>query len=114
MLDKKFRLRRQKDFDRISKEGIYFPERCLLLKAMRNDLGITRFGFIVSNKISGAAAKRNRVKRLLREAVRSFQDDVKEGYDCLFIARNNIIERKAEEVSMIVEKLLRKSGLLKK
>lgn len=114
MLDKKFRLRKQRDFDRISKEGIYFSENFLLLKAMRNDSGITRFGFIVSNKISSVAAKRNRIKRIMRETVRSFQKDLKEGYDCLFIAKKGITEKKSEEIGMVVEKLLRKSGLFKK
>ena len=113
MLDKKFRLRKQKDFDRISKEGVYFSEHCLLMKAMRNDLEITRFGFIVSNKISGVAAKRNRIKRLLREAVRSSRDKLKEGYDCLFIAKGSIVEKESEEIKWTVEKLLRKSGLFK-
>ncbi|MFA6097514.1 MAG: ribonuclease P protein component [Candidatus Paceibacterota bacterium] len=113
MLDKKFRLRKQKDFDRISKEGVYFSEHCLLMKAMRNELGVTRFGFIVSNKISGVAAKRNRIKRLLREAARSLQDKLKEGYDCLFIAKNSILEKESGEINGAVEKLLRKSGLYK-
>lgn len=113
MLDKKFRLRKQKDFDRISKEGVYFSEHGLLMKAMRNGLELTRFGFIVSNKISGVAAKRNRIKRLLREAVRSLHGDLKEGYDCLFIAKNAITEKEAGAINATVEKLLRKSGLFK-
>lgn len=113
MLDKKFRIRRQKDFDRISEEGVYFSEQCLLMKAMRNDLEITRFGFIVSNKISSVAAKRNRIKRLLREAVRSFQNDLKEGYDCLFIAKNSIVDKEADIINPAVERLLRKSGIFK-
>jgi len=113
MLDKKFRIRKQKDFDRISKEGVYFSEHSLLMKAMRNDLGITRFGFIVSNKISSAAAKRNRIKRLLREAVRSFQNELKEGYDCLFIAKNSIIDEESDALNAAVGKLLKKSGILK-
>lgn len=113
MLDKKFRLRKQKDFDRISKEGVYFPEHFLLMKALRNDLEITRFGFIVSNKISSVAVKRNRIKRLLREAVRSLQNNLKEGYDCLFIARNGIMEKEAHEINSAVERLLRKAGIIK-
>lgn len=114
MLDKKFRLRKQKDFDRIFKEGVYFTDQYLLLKVMKNDLGLTRFGFVVSNKISPVAARRNRIKRVMRETARSYQNDIKEGYDCLFIAKKGLEEVESEDIRIGVDKLLRKSGLLKK
>lgn len=114
MLDKKFRLRSRKDFERIFKEGIYFPEDWLVLKIARNNMAITRFGFVVSNKISKVAAKRNKIKRMLRESIRTSSVVVVGGFDCLFIVRRDVSEKKTTEVRVVVEKLLNKCGLLKK
>ncbi len=114
MLDKKFRLRKQKDFEKMFKGGIYLSENFLTLKVIKNDLTISRFGFIISNKISKSAAARNRTKRRLRESVRSIQGRIKDGFDCLFISKHGIVEKESTEISMVVEKLLKRSGLLKK
>jgi ribonuclease P protein component len=114
MLDKKLRLRKQKDFERMFTDGVYFSENFLTLKAIRNGLPGSRFGFIVSNKISKSAVTRNRIKRRLRESVRGIQDRVREGFDCLFISKKGIAEKESIEISMAVEKLLKRSGILKK
>jgi ribonuclease P protein component len=114
MLDKKFRLRKQKDFEKMFSDGAYFSESFLSLKVIRNELSVSRFGFIVSNKISKSAAKRNRTKRRLREAVRGVQERAKEGFDCLFISKKGIVEKDSTEISATVEKLLKRSGILKK
>jgi ribonuclease P protein component len=112
MLKKEFRLRKQKDFERIFKKGFYFSEKFLMLKSVNNDLRVSRFGIIVSNKISKKASERNRTKRLLRESIRLLQKDIKPGLDCVFIAKDGIINKDFEEVKSSVEKLLRRSGLL--
>jgi ribonuclease P protein component len=112
MLKKEFRLRKQRDFERVFKKGFYFSEKLLALKLVNNDLQISRFGIIVSNKVSKKASKRNRIKRLLRESIRSLQNDIKPGFDCVFVARSEIIDKDFKEVKLSVEKLFKRSGLL--
>jgi len=114
MLDKKFRLRKQKDFEKMFTDGTYFSEHFVSLKVLKNDLIVSRFGFIVSNKVSKSAALRNRAKRRLRECIRIVQDRVKGGFDCLFISKKGIVERGFAEISADVEKLLKRSGILRK
>jgi len=114
MLKKKLRIRKQKDFDNIFSKGSYFSEKFLGLKVVENKLEISRFGFIVSNKISKKAVERNRIKRLLREVIRLKQDKIKPGFDAIFIFRGKEIKKSFKDVDAVVENLLKRSGLLVK
>ncbi len=51
-----------------------------------NDLGYPRLGLSVSRKV-GAATKRNRIKRMLREAFRLGQHDWDRGFDVVVVVR---------------------------
>ena len=58
---------------------------------------------------------RNRVKRLLREAVRTTPKEVGplvSGYDVVFIARPPIVGHPYDEVCAVVRVLLRRAALL--
>lgn len=112
MLKKELRIRKQKDFDNIFSKGAYFSEKFLALKVVENELEISRFGFIVSNKISKKAVERNRIKRLLRESVRLRWDKISPGFDAIFIFRGKEIKKSLNEIDTVVENLLKRSGLL--
>jgi len=113
MLKKDFRLRKQKDFDRVfGKGGSFFSQGYLSLKMVPNSLDLSRIGFIVSNKVSKKAVSRNRIKRLLRESVRSHWDDIVAGYDAVVMVKSDVSDKKLDEVDKAVDSLLKKSGLL--
>ena len=114
MLKKELRIRKQKEFDKIFSKGAYFSEKFLVLKVVENELEISRFGFIVSNKISKKAVERNRLKRLLRETVRLKQNKIKPGFDAIFIFRGKDVKKSFDDVDIVVENLLKRSGLLLK
>ena len=114
MLKKEFRLRKQKDFENVFNKGVYFSEKFLMLKAVENELFFSRFGFVVSKKISKKAVERNRVKRLMSESIRLSQKKIKPGFDVVFVSRVGIVGKGFKETKESVEKLLKRSGLLEK
>jgi ribonuclease P protein component len=62
----------------------------LVLCACQNGLGWPRFGIVASKRI-GNAVVRNRVRRLISEAVRVQCDLVRPGWDVVLIARRGIL-----------------------
>lgn len=54
--------------------------------AKPNELGYPRLGLSTSRKV-GTAPRRNRIRRLLREAFRHLQHDLPAGYDLLIVVR---------------------------
>ena len=75
--------------------------------------GPSRFAFIVSKKIDKRASKRNRFKRLLREAIRLNLTKIKPGYNIILLAKklgriNQLMQTKIE-----LGKSLKEAGLIK-
>lgn len=79
-------LRSRAEFDGVYKAGFRQGSGPLLLFLLANDGKRTRFGISVSKKL-GNAVRRNRVKRLLREAYRLQQHDLPQGFDWLVVVR---------------------------
>lgn len=96
-------------FSQIHRDGSNVANRLLVIRYLANDLDHSRFGFIVSKRI-GNAAMRNKVKRRLREAVRSNQ--VKAGWDALFIARKGSERANSQDLRQATTSLLRRSSLM--
>ncbi len=63
------RLTLKKEFERVFREGKIFKNDKVVLYIIPSDLHNSRLGLVVSKKI-GNAVRRNRAKRLLREAYR--------------------------------------------
>jgi ribonuclease P protein component len=84
MTDQRFpksvRIRRQAEFDMVYRGNVFAADDVLVIRALRNDLGLTRIGLSVSRKV-GNAAVRNRWKRLIREAFRRQRLDLPVGMD---------------------------------
>ena len=87
MLAKPNRLIKKKDFDSVFKNGRKYSLSGvkIYLKINNNNLEQSRFGFIVSKKISRKAVVRNRIKRRLREIVRANLADIKKGVDVVIV-----------------------------
>ncbi len=77
-----------------------------------NHLPYNRTGFLASKKV-GNSVKRNRARRLMKEAYRTFFGELPQGYDFIIIARNTISGRKCADVEKSLKSAFKKTGVLK-
>jgi len=111
MLPKTNRLTREKDFGIIFRKGKGFKEDLLLLKIIKNNLGLIRFGFIVSQKVSKKAAVRNRIKRRLRAIANREIKKNKKGLDIIFVVLPGFEKNKFQDIEKITDNLFQKAGI---
>jgi ribonuclease P protein component len=107
------RLRSATDFERVRRDGRSYAHPLVVLVAARSPQAQAkaRVGFAAGRSV-GTAVKRNRAKRLLREAFRSLAAGVAPEWDLICIARAPIVERKMPEVRAALAQLLEQAHVL--
>lgn len=80
------RLSRREDFSAVYDAKVRQSRGPLMIYARPNGMGHPRLGLSTSRKV-GNAVRRNRIRRLLREAFRHLQHDLPCGYDLLIVIR---------------------------
>jgi len=86
--------------------GKRLKEENFLLVFVPNNLKICRFAVRVGVKIDKRATQRNRMKRLIREAIRKLLPDMKNGFDIVIIAQKNFSEKKEKEIEHSLKEIL--------
>lgn len=112
-MNKAYRLKDNRDFQKAFKKGKSFANQYLVLYHSPNGLDHYRVGFSVSKKV-GNAVVRNQVKRYLREAFRLEMTDTSIGRDFIVIARPNAAKLDFDGTRKNLVHLLVKTGYLKK
>lgn len=87
---------------------LVFPLFILYYRA--NGAGVSRVGITVSKK-TGNAVRRNRAKRLIREAYRLLRDGTAEGFDLVFVARTATSDASMQQVRRQMEAALVRAGI---
>jgi ribonuclease P protein component len=98
MLAKNSRLKKNKEFDLVFKEGKTTYGSILGIKVRENQLGINRFGVLLSTKVSKLAVTRNIYKRRIKDILKNQNLKIKTGYDCVIIVLPAIIGKSYQEI----------------
>ena len=111
MLPQPHRLKRSADVSLVRRYGSSWRHPLCILLSKQGGGAVSRFAFIASKRV-GKAVLRNRVKRLLREAVRLHLNEIQPGWDCVWIARPQLSQASFAEVETAVLHLLAQAKLL--
>lgn len=111
-MNRSYSLRGGSDFQRVWENGKSWSTPLLILRAHANGTQANRFGFVVGKKV-GNAVRRNRAKRLMREAVRHRMDRLHQGWDIVLIARREAENAEFALLDSAVESLFQRARLFK-
>lgn len=109
MLKRKYRLPVRAKITRPSSH----KSQTFLLKIHKNDLSLSRFGFVIGKKIDKRAVVRNKTKRVIRSCIEELLPKIKNGYDMLFILQKNAVSQKRITVCGEIKKLFEDLKLIK-
>lgn len=112
----KLRLKRKQDFKKVYNYGNSVVNRELVLFILENKrVDSYRFGISVSKKI-GKAVTRNRVKRLIKEAINSLLKEysLDNHNDLVIIARKPTSQMELHQFEKSLRDLFRKAKIFKK
>ena len=86
------RLRHAADFAAVFRFRHQASSQHIQIYAKPNDLPYSRIGLVVSKKVERGAVRRNKVKRVLRETFRTYQQDKALGMDWVLRLRRPVTE----------------------
>ena len=105
-------LQNAKDFEAVFKKGRGVGQGGLFLKfTQSDDRAPSRFGIVISKKVSAKAVDRNRKRRLLKEAIRAYSLNIKKGVDAALIVQPSFLAQNLSQTKATLEKLFRKASL---
>ncbi len=111
MLRREERLQSAAEFRAVYRGGEVFPGRLVIAYVMRASAG-KKAGVVVSKRV-GSAVKRNRVKRVIREALRARLAVASGGLRVVVRARPAASGARPGEIAAEVEDLLARAGVFR-
>jgi ribonuclease P protein component len=112
-LPKQYRLTRQKEFEKVYDSGKTVRNSFLFIKFLKDQsLKNSKFGIVVSAKVSKKATVRNRIRRQISEVIRTNLDRVAKNVNVVIVTNSKIVDKEFTEIEKVVLKLLKKSKIL--
>lgn len=113
-----YRLKKSNEFRTVYRRGKSIANDLLVLYTLNNrknkdkeNLPYNKVGVSVSKKV-GNSVVRSRTKRLITENYRLNEENLKKGFDLVFVARTKIKDKDYHSVEKAMMNLLKKAGLL--
>ena len=104
-------LKKNFQFRHVYHRGRSIANRHLVLYMVKNGTHGNRLGISVSKKV-GKSVVRSHVTRLIRESYRNMEEEIKEGFDFVLIARVSCADASYHEIYRSLRHLLKKQQLL--
>ena len=111
MLSKNYRLKGQKNFDRVLSAPNIVHGQFLSIKFIKNNINTSRFGLIVSRNISPLAVKRNYIKRIIRHIIMDNRQYIKPGFDIVILPNKKIVNVSFAYLKNDLENILKKANV---
>jgi len=112
MLPHSNRLHLDKDIKTLFAKGKGVFDVYAGLKFRKNNLDVSRFAVVVGTKVSKSAVVRNRIRRQVREVIRTRLAEIKPGFDVMMLIRKESVGKTYLELERHVVDGLRKAKIL--
>ena len=105
------KLGKNPEFQKVYQSGRSKANRYLVMYVLKDQEGMTRYGFSVSKKV-GNSVVRHRLTRLVRECFRLNKEDFKYDADIVVIVRKGAAQSDFHEIEKSFLGLCKRQGLL--
>ena len=112
MLKKINRLKKRYQVSYVYKYGEHVSGNYIVLYFTTSKTKTMKVGFAVTKKV-GHAVVRNKIRRRLREIVKNQLQNLKQNYNIIVVAKDNITNARFDELANEFNKLIKKANLQK-
>ncbi|TCT24628.1 ribonuclease P protein component [Melghiribacillus thermohalophilus] len=111
---KAYRIKKNEEFQEVFQKGKSFANRQLVLFYLpKHDQVHFRVGLSVGKKL-GNAVVRNRIKRYLRQAFMEMEEELKQEYDFVVIARRAAVDQDYHQLKKSLAHVLKRTNMFKR
>ena len=107
-------IKKNYEFKNFFSKGKFFYGENIHMYIHKNNINLNKLGIAISRK-QGKAVERNRIKRLIRENYKNYEDKIGIGNNIIIIVNKNKDSKDIEYygIQRDFEKILSKAGVLK-